>query len=256
MNEAWQGLDPMDPEIVLWRYIDFGKFKSMMSDSSLHFARAATFSDPYEGHDPQGDRILFPHPDPAKSSEDMRITISHVQKWFSTNLYVVCWNRQERESERMWSEYLGCSNGVAIRTTVGRLWNSFCNSQNVGIGAVVYIDSDIKSLGTDAAVMKFFFKRRKYTHEKEVRAIWSENMYHGRGGPERFAEFGAKGVFLKVDLGALIEEIAVNATRDDKFFAEVRAFATQHGLVDRVVPSIFSWLMWLVFRGALCSFRG
>ena len=227
----------MDPEIVLWRYIDFSKFKSMMSDSSLHFARAETFSDPYEGHDPQGDRILFPHPDPAKSSEDMRITISYVQEWVSTTLYVVCWNRQERESERMWSEYLGCSNGVAIRTTVRRLWNSLCNPQNVGIGAVEYIDSDIKSLGTDAAVMKFFFKRREYAFENEVRAIWSENIYHERGGPDEFAELGTKGVFLKVDLGILIEQIAVNAARDDKFIAEVRALAAQHGLADRVVPS-------------------
>ena len=237
MNEAWQFLDPMDTEIVLWRYIDSYKLESMMSDESLHFARAETFLDDSEGYDPQGDRILFPHPDPAKSSEDERVTVADLQKWTSKMLHVLCWNRQECESRRMWKSYLDRSNGVAIQTTVGRLWNSLRNPLNVGIGAVEYYGPDLQLFGTDAAVMKFFFKREKFKFENEVRAIWSDGIYHMRPGPDEFSEYVDSGVLLKVDLVVLIEKIVVNAKSDDDYFGEVRALATQHGLADRVESS-------------------
>ena len=237
MNEAWQYLDPMDRETVLWRYFNPCKLESMMATESLHFARAEVFEDDLEGRDPQGHRILFPHPDPAKSKENFRIDIDDVQAFTGRILHVLCWNGEKDELPRMWEEYLDGSNGVAIQTTVGRLWNSFHNPRNIGIGPVTYVPHDIADLGTDSGVMKYFFKRSRFDFEKEVRLIWSDNVYHGLPGSDNCATFGQNGVFLRVNIGVLIERISVNARQSDRFYKEVLTLAAEHRLAERVGPS-------------------
>ncbi len=44
---------PSDPDIKIWRYIDFTKFISMIHGSRLHFARLDSLGDPFEGAAPR-----------------------------------------------------------------------------------------------------------------------------------------------------------------------------------------------------------
>ena len=252
MNEAWQYLAPLDTKIVLWRYIDVGKFESMIRTGSLHFARAEIFRDQMEGHDPQGHRILFPHPNPALSRPEMRITVNHVQEFVGKTLHVSCWNKRNASSLKMWRAYLGSSNGIAVRTSVGRLLESFENPNNIGIGEIEYVNEGVPSLDTDSGVMKYFYKRNKFKFENEIRAIWSDNPYHMRPGTDYAATFGDNGVFLEVDLKELVAEIVVNARRRSNFYKDIAKLAAKQGLSERVRPSYPALCLTHVIRALNC----
>ena len=45
--------DPLPDDAVLWRYMDFTKFVSLLEKSSLFFARADKLEDPFEGYLPR-----------------------------------------------------------------------------------------------------------------------------------------------------------------------------------------------------------
>ncbi|MDC4587570.1 hypothetical protein OHV59_11020, partial [Acinetobacter baumannii] len=40
---------PLDPNVKLWRYMDFTKFMSILSNKSLYFGRIDSFEDKHEG---------------------------------------------------------------------------------------------------------------------------------------------------------------------------------------------------------------
>lgn len=42
-------IPPVNPDIKLWRYIDFTKLVSLLSREQLFFSRADKFADPFEG---------------------------------------------------------------------------------------------------------------------------------------------------------------------------------------------------------------
>lgn len=50
--ENWEFHDPPPSEAILWRYMDFTKFVSLLEKSALFFARADKLDDPFEGFIP------------------------------------------------------------------------------------------------------------------------------------------------------------------------------------------------------------
>lgn len=43
------GLEPPDPDAVIWRFMDLWKFERLLNDGALYFRRADLFLDQYEG---------------------------------------------------------------------------------------------------------------------------------------------------------------------------------------------------------------
>lgn len=167
--------DPVDS--VIWRYLDFTKFVSMLNDRTLHFARADLLGDRFEGSFPQqqvGLRGLVwaRRVDPAQAK-----WITEQQSQFARALtkytYVNCWNVGEHESAALWSMYARPDAGLAIRSTFKRLTDSLrpYKDHQVHVGLVNYIDYRTDYLPEGNTLYPFLHKRRSFDFEREVRAV-------------------------------------------------------------------------------------
>ena len=138
-EEPWQPLEP-EPTTVLWRYMSFAKYCSLLEQQSLFFSLVQKLQkeeDRYEG---------FICPPPRRHKGDRLIRAEHLGrevllKVVQANL-VNCWVNSEHESSLMWKSYAG-TEGVAIRTTFRDLQESI-HSLNpelpVTFGKIDYVD--------------------------------------------------------------------------------------------------------------------
>ena len=134
-------LEPPPEKAVLWRYMDFTKFVSLLSTKALYFARADTLGDPFEGSLTKRNRDLRPiflqsigfgtdeFPDAAQNLAEI------LQRIRNINL-VNCWHENTYESEAMWKIYAREKDGIAVKTTFERLRDSFICDEDIYIGTV------------------------------------------------------------------------------------------------------------------------
>ncbi|WP_339868702.1 hypothetical protein [Pseudohongiella nitratireducens] len=201
----------------LWRYMDFTKYVSMLSTSSLYFARSDTFDDHFEGAKgiesnkkawnehylkffkeairtpPEG--VEWDHSEEYIEKEAQRLLkdlgaggLSHRER-----VFISCWHENEYESEAMWRLYSSfLDNALAIRTSYKSLYRSLGKNPDISIGRVKYIDFNQSFAGVNDS---FWRKRISFEHEKEVRAL-----IHDYKNTEA-------GKLVKCDLTELIEEI-------------------------------------------------
>jgi hypothetical protein len=127
--------------------------------------------------------------------------------------YGQCWS-MIKESDAMWRIYSPDKNGVKVKTTVGKLFDSFCNSQEViqgecFIGKVSYMkDSKLRKNLKDrvwlsqeivdamSQARSLLFKRVEFQHEAEVRLLYlskiafedKNNLFHYSIEPEKIIE--------------------------------------------------------------------
>lgn len=211
-----------DNESRLWRYMDFTKYVSMLSTSSLYFARADVFDDIFEGakgvitnKQMWDEHYLSFFRQTMKSPPDgveWNLSKEHIEKeaqrllnemnsngaYMREQVYISCWHENEHESEAMWrlySSYL--DNAIAIRTTYSSLYNSLGRDPSISIGRVKYIDFNKSYAGPNES---FWRKRKSFEHEREVRAMLYDFQSEGIGKS------------LNCDLPSLIEEVVVSPT--------------------------------------------
>lgn len=192
-----------DNETVLWRYMDFAKYVSLLSTRSLYFARCDTFDDPFEGavgaleNKARWDEFYLeffrqavksaPTQTPRDYTEEeldcnaqrLLAEMSRSGEHWRQRTFASCWHENEHESEAMWrlySSYL--ENAVAIRTTTGRLRSSMGSPEDVRIGRIAYIDFGKQYAGVNEV---FWRKRMSFAHEREVRALLVDPFSENRG---------------------------------------------------------------------------
>ncbi len=112
---------------------------------------------------------------------------------FYNGIYGQCWSLNAKESDATWRIYSPKKNGIRVKTTIGKLWDSFydLNNQNAricfAIGKVNYWDeNDIrkKFQGThfsnyidsqlNQITETLFIKRLEFEHENEVRILYHD----------------------------------------------------------------------------------
>ena len=93
--------------------MDVGRFLTLIYEKKLYFARLKELGDPWEGvwTRPASVQML------ARDPETKRQTIER----FNPCALISCWHENERESVAMWKLYVSGREGVALKTTVGRL---------------------------------------------------------------------------------------------------------------------------------------
>ncbi|MDO7875050.1 hypothetical protein Q5H93_09940 [Hymenobacter sp. ASUV-10] len=240
------GIAP-DPNAVLWRYMELDRFKSFLDQKALFFSRADKFSDPFEGsipkkeHDfrPEMHRAMARHygnePDEeqiAKSIADLAYTHMMFRRIHVVN----CWHNNSNESDAMWRLYLKSNEGVAIQTTTARLIQSLeGTAQDIDISKVRYLDYDKGVFyGADYPhrsynmFMPLIHKRNEFIHEREVRII------HQVREAENDLEFwdkqpSDKGMFIKLDIGILVDKVILPPTSDEKVRQEVEFLIKSRG---------------------------
>lgn len=188
---------PDDPETVVWKYLDLSKFLELLLSQQLFMSRSDKFEDQYEG--------TFSEP----SFEEMKkLSVDNPEfldyyKTHRENVVVSSWHINEYESYAMWQIFTKTNEGLAIRSTVGRLQESLKPELNFEqhIGEVNYIDYKKEYIPFDDDFFPFLFKRKSFQYEREVRIIsnLSKHKLHINDGLK-----------VNVDIRKLIDRVYIH----------------------------------------------
>lgn len=170
-----------DRDTIIWRYLDFSKFISLLEEQIIHFTRLDNFYDKYEGLYPPSDYERFYNKD-FFSTIDKKLVTQLTDISVRLGNFASCWHINEDENYGMWKSYIETNQGVAIQTTVGNLMDSLKESKlPIIYGNVEYVDInklDIKeyyernkSNGFNIMPIPSFFKRKSFSFENEFRSV-------------------------------------------------------------------------------------
>lgn len=144
--------------------------------------------------------------------------------------FINSWYISEYESDAMWRIYSENSEGIAVKSTLGRLKRAFQNApEEIFIGKVKYIDYNqwrppaIPEKEKDLfSIEPFFLKRLGFQYENELRAIIKRDLVNKN----------ENGVNIKVDLRELIDSVYLFPDSKDWFLRLVRTLIDKFGYTD------------------------
>jgi hypothetical protein len=228
---------PTDPNTMLWRYMDFTKFLSLLEDSALFMTRADKFRDPFEGtitpFDKANRHTLY-----NKGMADIMPHVDHLNDLQRQRSYVNCWHANEFESAAMWDLYLKSNEGIAIKTTFQKLSDSIKDGKKVWMGNVDYIDYNAEATPRGNHYYPMFLKRKSFEHEKEVRVFYGEHpndYFAGKSKPdEPKYQYGFN---LLVDINTLIQAVYVSPNAASWLYELVLKVVKRYGLDVDVIQS-------------------
>lgn len=212
-----------DADLVLRRFMPFNRFRQIIETSTLYFPPASKFEDDLEGHPTHRDQrdreSKFRTWGYGKRELDTAMEANQAVIIINRQAVVIsCWTQNGTDHARMWADYTGCDEAVAIESTVGRIRHSL--GDDFLIIPVRYLDFDREKIPREHAVVPFFHKRAElFEWENEVRIIG-------------YMEFGAlvdSPRIVQVDLASLIQKITVAPTAPDHFMDVVQTL-TQNSL--------------------------
>ncbi|MBO4389021.1 MAG: hypothetical protein J5785_06260 [Spirochaetales bacterium] len=230
-------------ESKLWRYMDLGKFISMMKNSSLFFSAPKCFKDVFEGaHGELGNKskwdnyysnyfrtslITAPdncwhHVDPVVLEKNVKNLLKQITERPKNNVFINCWHWNEYESEAMWNLYSSSvDNAVAIQTTYALLKEEL--GAEVKVKPVHYIDfsrhfADINEL--------YLYKRKSFEYEHEVRAYFYD-----------FSNKKVLGIERRVDLNRLINGVYISPYSPDWYYNLISDLVSRYGYSFNVFRS-------------------
>ena len=201
------------PGAVLWRYIDFMKFVSLLERKALFFAKASQLGDPFEGSLAQSTAVEIQRMglvNPEDLHDDLR---QHRDRHL-----VNCWHEGAYESAAMWRLY---GQQIAIRTTSDRLCRSFICENDIHVGKVSYVDYETAQISFSNLFNLYLHKRRSFEHEREVRAM----AYVKEGAAAAWV-----GQYYAVDVEMVIQQVVVAPYAAEWFTDLVQAVAGKYGL--------------------------
>lgn len=256
-----KNLTEADLDFTIWRYLTFSKFISLLTYQAIWFSKLQILQDQYEGTLPapaklnmheelQKWKTLFTNPDHHRQIDEM--PDRNVED--GRELTVVnCWFLGDQESQRMWNEYVGHSEGVAIKSTIRKLCSYiFVYPEVSHIGKVKYVELNKHNMNlyeaNQAHERTFLKDKNRYSHEQEIRLVTmslktpmcvnmngkplTEQEYTGKN----MNNFDNPGLYIKADLSNLINSIVL-APRTTKWFEmlirRISELAKLNALVER-----------------------
>ena len=238
------------PTSLLWRYMDFAKFVSLLEKRALFFARADKLGDPFEGSFPKKNiaaRFASPH-----FSLEEKSKYAFVMEQLRRFTLINCWHESNHESVAMWELYSSAQRGIAVKTDFDSIKRSFSADQQIHIERVRYVDYDNDLIPEDDPLSPYLHKRKSFEHEREVRAIVQDlppgiNFSELRTSPRNIEGILSQqwqdihdigtGTYCEVDLNRLIKEVIVDPSAPDWFQELVSAVAERYQLASPIVPS-------------------
>lgn len=190
---------PRDPRTPVWRYLNFAKFVWLLEAEAVFFPYAEQFPDAMEG----GGRRT--HPGTGRKTQ--RAAVSS-------------WHASDHESEAMWRLYSPMQEALALRSTYHRLRRAL--PDYVRIHLVQY--GDAPSASDDDPLLPFFYKRKAYEHEKELRAVIDQSQATEKAIEEQ------TGWHLRVDVGELLECVYVSPFAQRWFYELVQGILRRYRL--------------------------
>lgn len=210
-------------QTALWRYMDFSKFMAMLMQKGLYLPRASSMDDKFEGaaglarrehvwdeHYLERYREIVSGPGPngtpiTASPEEIEreaqrlLRSTKAAAVSSRSRPISCWHANAGESEAQWRLYCPPHTvGIAVKSSVDRLWNAMSAEPKAVVGRVHYLDFNTAFAVTGRD--RIFCKRASLSHEREVRAVILEDDGHE----------DTSGRLVGCDLAALIEVVVLS----------------------------------------------
>ena len=237
-EDSWK---PSEPEAnsILWRYMSFAKFCSLLDRKALFFSLVGDMEDRYEG-------FIYP-PKPREYGDRLQQAESRSHDLLSAiarTALVSCWTESDHESSLMWEAYAGAE-GVLVRTSFQNLQESIRSVAELPVtfGQVEYVDyrTEVPRFGS----APLFHKRMEYRGEDEVRAIlpgppWDVSVQ--QGVPETHIPLDSdvaeqRGRYIPVDLEILVQEIVLPPHAAPWFAQVVKSVMDDSPVRSRVTRS-------------------
>jgi hypothetical protein len=241
------GVKPGDDSVVLWRYLEFERFQSLLEHKALFFCRADRFADPFEGSLPRLEdehRYVSQRQTDSlyglvKSEEEVRLSVAKLASFhhmMRCSHVVNCWQAKATESVAMWELYMKSNDGVAIQTTIGDLKCAFHNNtKKICISGVRYLDYERGSfyhrqeypIDTYNVFSPLVHKRVEYVHESEIRLIHNTD-FKPEDWSRKTHPFDT-GIFLELEVNTLIKKVILHPTSDESTLKKLEAIASKNG---------------------------
>lgn len=231
-------IPPPDPEVPLWRYMDFAKFISLLHRQAIFFPTAARLGDPYEGSYPIANVRLRPqwYGDHAEAIE-FQSRDEKLRRLDST--LISCWHMNEGQSAAMWKLYSREGYGVAVRSTYDRLKRAIDSPRPFYIGVVRYLAYETDPMPEGNLFDPFLHKRTSFEHERELRVVSERYVAPGtvtswtvEEGPPPYS-----GDYVSTDLEVLVEAVYLAPETPGWFVDTVSVAARRFGLAAAIRTS-------------------
>lgn len=226
-----------DVEKPIMRYMSIAKFRNLVGKSALHFTKASKFKDPAEGS-----HGLITTPIDAQAFLGSQTVVKSLREQLPLVMkeivHVSCWTLNTEETIRMWDEFLGDDQGLAVISTWRDLANSLGGDIPIFGGMVEYIDHELIYIPEQQCLSPYIYKERQYEYEAELRvmALWHENS---QGPAVGISPSGEKDLEIPVDLEMLISNIVLCPTANDELLIEVEKLVAGAGLNVGIAQSVF-----------------
>lgn len=240
------GLEPKNPDAVVWRFLDLWKFEHLLTSGTMYFRRSDKLEDDHEGLPPEEyEHVLGLNRYDINDIRERDHAIGSIAQ-FRQAFYISSWHLFTQETARMWAQY--GKDGVAIVSRYRPLKEVLDPiPDRPHLGLVRYGSEHLTGWNT----MRFITtKRRQYSHEQEIRALlWLldsgdavnrhvdiDNRIHDRPlyePPETLPE----GITRDVALRTLITEVVVTPRASAATLAHVRSLVAAFDSGVPVRPS-------------------
>lgn len=256
-------LGPEDFDRTVWRYLPFTKFISLLTYQALWFSKLNILQDAYEGLIPAKAKERMHEENQRYKAILPREFHRQIDSWANTNendgrelLVVTCWFLGECDSIQMWREYGGSDEAVAVKSTIGRLFNHVFvpREETVShLGRVSYVEHDTHEMNryhAHQAIERAFLKdKARFSHEQEVRIVTHNFKTTSCASPEgkpytrdqvdgaKMNNFENPGLYVGANLDGLIAEVVVCPSAQDWLVKLVARIIELSGLSATVVRS-------------------
>ena len=211
---------------IIWRYLDFWKFESMLSTSSLYFCRDDKFDDPLEGrlskrgvHGTSASDIPHASAYPVTEDYDSQVASQEITR---RCMFVNCWHMNTHESDRMWKKYTTSTDSVVVASSVKAL-QRMLPSGEVMMSAVKYVPEDFPRTEFDNLSI-LFYKDESFRYERELRLLRPLR----RGETVKFDSEEDFRRFIPVNLRLLVHRVILNKAVSDTARQHVAKLVRQH----------------------------
>ena len=240
--------------------MDLSKLLSLLEKKALFFPRVDVLArlDPFEGYyssatltairgmnyesiPEQERKEHFPD---KETFDRYRQSLYRVLEFARSNraaTFVNSWYAADYESAAMWSQYLKSDEGIAVKSTFGRLVEALAgyDDYEVHIGYVDYLDYASNVIPMTNLLKPFLTKRRSFQHERELRAlIWT--LQHGKNSIENNKYKDQLGLYVPVDLSTLIEAVYLAPSTQQWQFEAISGLLERYGFDNAVNRSELS----------------
>lgn len=221
---------------VIWRYVDFVKFMSLIQKRKLFFPKGVNLPDPFEGATTEAN-ISSRLENLQNVPPDLRKFTLEQMKLIRKYIYVNSWNINKEESNLLWGTYIKQNYGVVIKSKFKNLKKCFQNGSYIKIrfGKIKYISYKIDKFNELAGYLYFLRKREIYKYESELRIltlIWPHQMHQISK-----EDFTNDGIYVPVNLDILIDKIVVSPGSKSWYMNLVESILKDHGLKKKVEQS-------------------